>query len=75
MKKRSKIKAMLKWAKTHIKSYDMYTQNIIFSYQGSTDYKTLLGAMVTISIKILIVIYFVALFITLLSRSDANQIK
>ena len=55
-----------------VKSVDMFSTNIAFTYKGNASYKTFIGGLYSITILLLIAAYAYILTDTMLSRKRSN---
>ena len=56
-----------------VKSNDFYTKQITFSYNQEDGFKTILGGVVSIAIKLILFVYALALISVIINRSDTKR--
>ena len=67
------IRKIFGYIKSKIKGNDLYDKKITLTYNGDSSYKTLIGGIVSISIKLLILIYAWILIRVIFKRGDTKK--
>ena len=58
-----------------IKKLDLFSQRIMFTYKGKSSFATLLGGSVSLAIFLMVGVYTVFLFQTMINRQKSNNTK
>ena len=66
------INSTFKWLKSSVKSRDMFSKQISFTYEGEEGYSTLIGGIISIIIMGLLIGFGIIKFITMIERNDSN---
>ena len=56
-----------------VKKWDLFTQNIMFTYKGETTFSTFLGGSLSIAIFTLIIVYGIFLFEVMINKQNSNN--
>ena len=75
MRVSQKLSRFAWWTKEKVKSSDSFPNQITLSYKGDSDFKTLLGGLVSLVIKLILLTYGISLFIILIRRKGTIQTK
>ena len=67
------LKKSLTWTYEGVKTQDLFPQNINFSINGGTDFRTFHGGIFSILIRLFMLTYFVTLVIRLVSNTETNK--
>lgn len=67
-----KSNKFLKTVKSYFKSQDLFGKQVEFTFKGHRSYQTYIGAMVSILIKVILVIFILYEFYVIFSRKHPN---
>jgi hypothetical protein len=62
-----------KWVKDKIKGMDSFPQSVQISFNGDTQFTTILGGLVSIIIKIVTFLYFILLISNIFKRGNSSK--
>ena len=57
----------------HVRRFDLFSQNIMFTYKGESSFSTFLGGLVSLIILVIVAVYFGFLVQVMVNRQNSNN--